>query len=256
MPLQAVLYVSHGTRLVAGQREARSFITSIQSEVDIPLQAISYLELNSPSIEEATIDLVKKGASAISVVPVLLLSAKHYNKDIPQVIHKLQKLYPHVHFTYGKPLNVQNRIVKILEERILEQRSVLQRDAKVLLVGRGSFEPQIKSDIETIAFRLAERIGMKRVDTCYLAACEPTFEQALVQAVESECSQIIIVPYLWFNGLLIQYMEKKALEYTRKDKEIVLCDQLGHHPVMKLALIDRVKESFNCEFSWQKEYIQ
>ena len=44
-----------------------------------------------------------QGATEISVVPVLLLSAGHYYKDIPEEIERMKAQFPNVKINYGKP---------------------------------------------------------------------------------------------------------------------------------------------------------
>ncbi|GGE29398.1 sirohydrochlorin ferrochelatase [Pullulanibacillus camelliae] len=245
--MQAVLYVSHGTRLPEGKREAIRFIETVQQQIDVSLQEISFLELSSPTIAEGVAHLVSQGATAISVVPVLLLSAKHYHEDIPYELEQLKERYPQLHFTYGRPLGVQPRLIHILEERIREQQ-VFHSKTKVIVVGRGSKDPQTKKDIECIAASLAQQLDIKSVDYCFLAACHPSFDEALAEAVRSQASQVMVVPYLWFNGLLIRSMQKKINALNKEGLRFILCGHLGHHPNIQEALIDRVNESFQRTF--------
>jgi len=73
-----VLYVSHGSRIKEATDEAISFIESVKQSIDIPLQEICFLELAQPDIQQGVEKLIAKGATEISVIPVLLLSAGHY----------------------------------------------------------------------------------------------------------------------------------------------------------------------------------
>lgn len=202
-----------------------------------------FLELTSPDLSQGFQSLVDNGATEISVVPVLLLSAGHYFKDIPAEIKRNQQKYPHVHVTYGKPLGVQPRLTEILKQRIETSGVIPNDDAKVLIVGRGSYNPQTQIDIETIKSQLQVQTGLNDIETCYLAACKPSFEEALHRAVNADSSQVYIVPYLWFTGILDQQIAKKVAEYAG-DKEIVLCKRLGNHKHLQIALKARVEETF------------
>ncbi|GGH88489.1 sirohydrochlorin ferrochelatase [Pullulanibacillus pueri] len=246
--MQGVLYVSHGTRLPEGLKEAKAFLQGVQKKIPAPLQQVCFLELASPTIEEGIEALVQKGATTIAVVPVLLLSAKHFHEDIPEALYKCQKKYPTITLTYGKPLGIQERLIALLEERIREKGTSLHKDVKVLLVGRGSHDPQVKTAIETIAHRLAKRINVGQIETCYLAACKPSFDEKLSDAWDSQSPQMIVVPYLWFNGLLIQSMQKKIDTLDPLHREIVLCRPMGNHAHIQNAFIDRVLESFHLKF--------
>lgn len=223
-------------------KEAIEFVTSVQELVNIPLQEICFLELADPNVTQGINNLVKQGATRISIVPVLLLSAGHYFKDIPEEVRRSEEKYPEITFTYGRPLGVQDQFTTVLAERIEKTNIPVKSDAKILLVGRGSRNPQTKIDIENIATKLHGKTNIP-VDTCFLAACEPSFEQGIQSSLDEEHSQIFIVPYLWFTGVLMQCLETRISELNEATKEFVLCRQLGDHPVMKKALKERVYES-------------
>ena len=237
--MQGVLYVSHGTRLKEGEKEAIDFLTSLQSYVQAPLQQISFLELCSPSIEQGLEKLVKDGATAITVVPVLLLSAGHDKHDIPEELLRIEEKYPTISFRYVNALGVQDRLIDTLLVRIKEVSSQLNQMESVLLVGRGSYMQSTQDDIETIASKLGGKID-RQVDVSYLAACKPSFDETLLQMAESGIKTGIIIPYLLFNGLLLQSMKEKVEKYNQvNEANILLCNTLGDHPNIKQAFIDR-----------------
>ncbi|MFC4024320.1 sirohydrochlorin chelatase [Oceanobacillus longus] len=240
--MQGILYVSHGSRITEATTEAIACITSVKELVNAPLQEICFLELAEPDVTQGIDRLVKEGASRISIVPVLLLSAGHYFKDIPEEVNRSKLKYPGITFTYGQPLGVQDRFTTILEERIKETNIPVNPDAKILLVGRGSRNPQTKIDIENVADKLQALINIP-VDICFLAACEPSFEQGIHSSLREKRSQVFIVPYLWFTGVLMQFLENKVSELNETDKGFILCRQLGDHSAMKTALKERVYES-------------
>lgn len=248
--MQGVLYVSHGTRLPEGKQEAIEFLQSIQPSIDVPLQEICFLEIIEPTIEDGIKKLVEQGATAISIVPILLLSAAHAHDDIPSAVEKVKQSYPTVTFTYGQPLGIQDRIIDVLEDRLKEQFSEVPTDVSFLVVGRGSRDEQTMIDIKTVAKKLGDRIN-SGVDVSFLAVMKPSFEEALGNAKERGITKLIVLPYLWFNGLLIRDMTKKIDQLNQEGMEITLCGQLGDHDMMKQALIDRVNESFDIPFTYQ-----
>lgn len=238
--MQSVLYVSHGSRDPEAIAEARAFLTTVMQQIDVPLQEICFLEISSPSIEQGIETLAEQGATKIAVVPVLLLTGGHHLQDIPDAIKRAQKKHPDIRFTYGKPLGMQKRIVNVLAERIQEVEPKRYKDPKILLVGRGSRNPDTKEAIERTAKVLQKEINIP-VTTCYLAVQKPSFDEAL-QSLSGK-SNIIIVPYLWFTGLLMQYIQKRSKELSGNHAEIIVCRQLGSHAYMVEALKERVYEA-------------
>lgn len=245
--MQAVLYVSHGSRVKETRHEAMAFMELVQGKVGVSLQETCFLELASPDIAEGIASLVKQGATAIAVVPVLLLSAGHYYEDIPDEVKKTALCYPDVRFTYGKPLGVQDRLVEILAERLEETAVERLPEAKILLVGRGGKSSEITRSVEEIAAKLAVMAKVPNVEVCYLAAATPSFDEGLQASINSGSKQIFVVPYLWFTGLLVKSMQKKINALSSEEQQIILCGYLGDHPAMVDALAERVHEALQSE---------
>lgn len=245
--MRGVLYVSHGSRIKEARQEAVSFIESVKKQVDVTHQETCFLELAEPDLKQSAETLINQGATEISVIPVLLLSAGHYFDDIPKEIREIEGKHPQIKFIYGEPLGVQSRLTNILKERIEETNIFPNKDAKVLVVGRGSYNPQTQIDITSISQSLYESTRFQEIDVCYLAACSPSFENALESAVDAGHSQIFIVPYLWFTGVLERHIE--SIVKSRKSvSKIVLCHHLGSHPAMQQALKERVYETFETVY--------
>src|SRR5690625_4453083 len=179
--------------------------------IDAPIQVISFIDLQSPSIEVGMEQCVARGASHIVLIPILLLEAGHAKHDLPLAIADAKQKYPHITFSYGSPFGVHESIIDTLVERMEEQQKITP-DARVLIVGRGSSDDSIRTDFQQIVSLLKERINVSAINVCYLAAQKPTFEEGLLSEIESEANNIFIVPYLLFTGLLMLHIEKKVRE--------------------------------------------
>lgn len=233
--MQAILYIAHGSRVKAGVEQAVNFLKSVQQEIKIPIQEISFLELATPTIAEGIVSCINQGATAIAIVPILLLAAQHAKHDIPSEIDKAKKQYPQVRFTYGEPLGVHELLIDTLQNRILEA-GCPTKDASVLVIGRGSSDPAVKRDLDKIATRLRDKYAYEAVDTCFLYGMGPTFEEWLQQ--ENKGNQVFIVPYLLFTGVLRQNITKRLQEY--ENKNVILCESLGYDDNVRKVLVERI----------------
>ncbi|BAC13612.1 hypothetical conserved protein [Oceanobacillus iheyensis HTE831] len=243
--MQGVLYVSHGSRIPEATADAIAFINQVKKQIGIPLQETCFLEISEPDVGQGINKLLKKGATKIAIVPVLLLRAGHYYQDIPEEVERIKVEFPSIQFTYGEPLGVQTRLTNVLAERVGETNIKVRKGSKILLVGRGSRSPQTKKDIEQIASNLQMKMNV-HVDVCYLAACSPSFEQGLRSSLEEEgYSRVFVLPYLWFTGVLFQSMESEINNMEKKEKNFILCRQLSDHPIMVEALKERVLEAIH-----------
>ncbi|MFC3041439.1 sirohydrochlorin chelatase [Virgibacillus xinjiangensis] len=240
--MQGILYISHGSRVPEATAEASACIKDVMDHVGMPLQEICFLELAEPTIEQGMANLVSQGATRIAIVPVLLLSAGHYYKDIPEDIQEAKKSYPDITFTYGEPLGVQERLTDVLVDRLKETAVIPGPDARILLVGRGSKNQQTKRDIEQIKYHLKKKAGIQ-TEIGFLAASEPPFEESLQSLLTDGSQQIFIIPYLWFTGILMRQLEARTQELQEQGFNVYLCRQLGSHQLMQEALRERVFES-------------
>lgn len=239
--MQAILYIAHGTRVKAGVEQAVSFLQRVQQEVDAKIQEICFLELAQPTIAQGIEQCVQRGATAIAIIPILLLRAKHAKEDIPEEIEQTKVLFPHIRFTYGEPLGVHELLIDTLQTRI-EMTQVPNENARVLLIGRGSSDPAVKKDLATIATRLRDKYSYTAVDTCFLYGEGPTFDEWLQQGWHKQ-SRVFIVPYLLFTGLLRQGISKRLVDY--EESNIILCESLGYDDNVKQVLLERIHEALD-----------
>nr|WP_255648093.1 CbiX/SirB N-terminal domain-containing protein [Pseudalkalibacillus hwajinpoensis] len=120
----------------------------------------------------------------------------------------------------------------------------LQKDATALLVGRGSSDPDTISDLDQIAKRILEKMPFQKVSVCYLAAAKPTFDEGIKQAQLGSNSQVFVIPYLLFTGILMKEMERKISRLEKGGPDFNLCHYLGYHDLVTEVLKERVVEAF------------
>jgi sirohydrochlorin ferrochelatase len=241
--MKAVLYICHGSRVKEGCEQAIKFVQQVQKEISIPIQEIGFLELARPTIKDAFLRCLEKGADEVYVIPILLFAAGHVKTDIPKILLKLQISYPSVSILYGEPLGVHSCVSEILTNRIKETGVPVKDKAGVLLVARGSRDKDMQNDFRELARQFQQKTEYFYVKTSFLTGTSPSFEQALDEmASDSRLDQLFVLPYLLFTGLLIKGMEKKlgALDTT---KDVILCRYLGYDPLLKKVVKERVENA-------------
>ena len=237
---QAVLYVCHGSRVKAAYDEAIAFIARCQEHIKADFHEICFLELVSPSIEEGFSSCVKQGATHIAVVPLLLLTAAHAKKDIPLEIEKAFIRYPTVQITYGKPIGVHKKMAESVLERVCEQHMKASDSAIVVLIGRGSSDPDVVKDLQSVAELVKNHSGLNDVRTCYLTAAKPSFDEMLAELTQLKGKNIFLVPYLLFTGLLMKKIEAKVMHARKQNESIRLCRYLGYDLKVEEVFTERV----------------
>lgn len=239
---QAVLYVGHGSRVKEAQDKVISFMKSCMPLVAADIQEICFLELTEPSIEEGFETCVKKGATHIAIVPLLLLTAMHAKLDIPVEIEKVKSRFPQVQVTYGRPIGVNQEVTKAVIARI-EEAGYRGEKAKILLIGRGSSDPDVKRDVFIIADDVRNMLPCAEIFPCFMTACEPNYRAVLTQLTADDHTPVYIVPYLLFTGILMQEIECEAKQARKRLEDVRVCRYIGFHPHVKSAYIERVQET-------------
>lgn len=197
-----------------------------------------FLELAKPSISEGFAACIRGGATEVIVVPVFLLAAGHVKEDIPQELKRFQSSYPHISITYGNPFGVSQSLVSATYEG--SGINEFENGVTLLLVARGSSDPQTLQDMQHIASMFEKEVKVSKVEVCYLAAVEPRFEEQLKEVVERENEKIVVLPYLLFTGLLMKHIEREVRKYNQSN--IYISPYLGKNLVFQEMLIQKTEE--------------
>ncbi|MCK0471455.1 sirohydrochlorin chelatase [Halalkalibacter sp. APA_J-10(15)] len=254
--MQAILYVGHGSRVQAGNDELLAFVEKAKSaQPNVAIQECCFLELAEPTIDQGVESCIKQGATDIAVLPVLLLTAGHAKVDIPEAIDEIKRRYPHITFTYGKPIGVEQTVVHIIQDRLAAAGLKLGDDrpryedrqpVSILLVGRGSSDPDNTSDLMKIARLVWEYTPVSEVEVCFLAAAHPTVEEGLQRLQRFEFQTTYVVPYLLFTGVLMKSLQEMLDDWSEMtDRTFILCNYLGFDDQLIKVLARRAEEVLN-----------
>ncbi|SFM02183.1 sirohydrochlorin ferrochelatase [Gracilibacillus orientalis] len=240
--MEAVIYICHGSRLEESKHESFQLINKVKNNIPVSIQETCFLELQEPDLAETVRRVAAQGATKILIMPILLLTAGHAKKDIPDMIEKEKNKYPSIAFVYGRAIEVEQKMVAILADRVKACTDNVE-GMDLLLVGRGSSDMQAVNDTEKLVGMLRNQFPDNQIDKCFLAASKPKFEPFLWEKVKQGKS-VLVLPYLLFTGLL----DKGIKEYIgslelKEDQRVLLADYLGDHPNVVEVLTDRVTEA-------------
>lgn len=219
--MQGILYVAHGTRVKEGELQAIDFINKVKNEMEHQIQEISFLELSAPTVADGVKSCVEKGVSEILVIPLLLFSAQHAKTDIPEILKAEMKKYPHIQVEFGTPIGV----TRLMVEAVVEQLSSIENpsNSQIVLIGRGSSDPEIQQDFAELASRVKLRTAFRNIDIAFLYGKGPQLEEVLLKN-QHRTERLVLIPYLLFTGLLMKGLEKIQQHSTR---EVIITKRLG-----------------------------
>jgi sirohydrochlorin ferrochelatase len=98
--MKAILIIAHGSRRAESNAEIEQLTTRVRAEASSEIGCVehAFLEITSPTVEEAVAGLAKRGAVRIEVFPHFLAAGTHVVKDIPAVLQKTESRFPQISF--------------------------------------------------------------------------------------------------------------------------------------------------------------
>jgi precorrin-8X/cobalt-precorrin-8 methylmutase len=116
----AICLVGHGNRDNNGVSEFLALSSKFKDREPDRIFEYGFLDLEKPTMEEAIAKCVQGEINNIVVIPILLISASHAKKDIPNRIIKMSRQFQDLNIKYGRPLGINPKILKVCSERIEE----------------------------------------------------------------------------------------------------------------------------------------
>jgi sirohydrochlorin cobaltochelatase len=213
----AILLVGHGTRNEFGQQQFLKLAEHLRAAVaPLPVEP-AYIELQSPTIQDALVSLHQRGHKTILLSPGLLFAAGHAKQDIPAAVELAKQQCPDLVVTPADPLGCHEAVLKLATIRFQNSLAPVLREGRgegpdprpdfktaLVLIGRGSSDQSAIAHCQNFATQLAQRLGVTQVFTGFIAMAEPTITVALKQAAASDARQIIVQPHLLFTGDMLE----------------------------------------------------
>ena len=80
---------------------------SLRAQLDGALFAVAYNEFCAPTLEESVEELIKKGATHITVTTTMFTpGGSHSEVEIPEILDRLRKQYPNIMLRYAWPFDM------------------------------------------------------------------------------------------------------------------------------------------------------
>ncbi|MGV8892189.1 MAG: precorrin-8X methylmutase [Burkholderiaceae bacterium] len=245
-----IVVAGHGSRDPDGVREFEALVTLVRSRAPQHIVSHGYLEFANPTIDQAVKTTVAAGVRQIAVVPGVLLGARHAKNDMPSEILALAREYPDIDFHFGTPLNLHPKLLQLAQERIvaaeaLSPQTVRRDDTCLVLVGRGTTDPDANGEIAKLARMLEEGMGFGGVYVCFSGTAKPLVDDGLRAAARLGFKRLVVLPFFLFDGVLVKriYAAIDALQQREPALELLKAGYLGVHPFVADVLIDRAREA-------------
>ncbi|MCT2593794.1 sirohydrochlorin chelatase [Streptomyces sp. N2-109] len=257
----ALLLVGHGTRDDAGADAFRSFVADLGKRNPELAVAGGFIELSPPPLADAVAELVAAGVSRVAAVPLMLVSAGHAKGDIPAALAREKQRHSGLSYTYGRPLGPHPALLSVLERRLDEALGETRRtpadraDTMVLLVGRGSTDPDANAEVYKAARLLWEGRGYAGVETAFVSLAAPDVPAGLDRCRTLGARRVVVLPYFLFTGILPERVRQQTAGWAaaNPETEVVSADVLGPTDELADLVLERYREAvggdlrMNCD---------
>jgi sirohydrochlorin cobaltochelatase len=215
-----LLVVGHGTRDDEGVAEFGRFVDRLCDRMPAEV-AGGFIELSRPPLTDAVAELYGRGHRHVVAVPLVLVAAGHGKGDIPAAMTRELSRHPGLSYAYGRPLGPHPALLSLLEERLDAVLDPAEREGTaVLLVGRGSTDPDANAEVHKVA-RLFWETRWARGDgaghgtePAFVSLAWPGVSEGLERCRRLGARRVVVLPYFLFPGVLPDRVVAQAREYA------------------------------------------
>ena len=251
-----VLICGHGSRNRQAVGEFAQLAEGLRAKLPgVPVD-YGYLEFARPILRDGLESLRAQGVKRVLAVPGMLFAAGHAKNDIPSVLNTFSA-ETGLRIDYGRELGVDLSMIQAAGARIREvldasdaaavargEAPVPLSDTLLVVVGRGSSDPDANSNVSKVARMLVEGFGFGWGETVYSGVTFPLVEPGLRHAVKLGFRRIVVFPYFLFSGVLVSRIRQhtQLVAADHPELEFVEASYLGDHPLVINTFLERVLE--------------
>lgn len=218
MSKASLIVCAHGTNNVAGQKVVRDLVEQLQRQHPDTNILDAYVDVQEPSLSQR---IVETANQEVVVVPLLLASGYHSEKDIPDAV----AAHPAVQIT--PTVGPDEALSTVLLERLTEVGVDDEQD--VVIAVAGSSRESGRADAETVRAQLqSHRPGPVRVAFC--SAAQPRISE--IELTESTAVASYLLGPGFFHELVLAAVPDKPVT-----------DPLGAHPLIAATIWRRYQDA-------------
>jgi sirohydrochlorin cobaltochelatase len=240
-----LLIIGHGTRDRRGLSGFQSIVREVSGLVaQVPVEPC-FLELAEPTISEGIDRLAARGVRYVAAVPLMLLAAGHVRRDIPAQLDDAGRRHPSLTIRQTPHLGQCSLLLRLSHLRwsecVGDQGATAAEDTCLLLVSRGSRDPEATQEMLRFAEGRRQISGVGRLEVCFLTAEKPSLDEGLRRVAGLPVSKIVVQPHLLLAGYLTGKIERAVGEQRRvagPSTRWSIAQPLGPHRLVAQAVLD------------------
>lgn len=264
----AVLLCGHGSRDDEAISEFEGLATLMAARLPERVVDHGFLEFARPTIGDRLVAMRDAGIRRVEAVPGMLFAAGHAKNDIPSVLNNFVAENDGFAIDYGRELAIDTKLLAASRARIEEAEKnaasdVPREETVLLVVGRGTSDPDANSNISKVARMLWEGMGFGWAEVAYSGVTYPLIAPGLERVTRLGFRRVIVFPYFLFTGVLVKriYEATDVAAANHGDIEFVKAPYLRDHPLVVDSFMERLAEIssgtnlMNCQLCKYREQI-
>jgi sirohydrochlorin cobaltochelatase len=255
-----LLLVGHGTVDATGVAEFVAFTDRMRGllEADGGDAEGGFIELSAPTVHQAWTALSERGHTTMAAVPMVLVAAGHAKGDIPAALEREVMRDPATGYVFGRPLGPHPLLQEVVAARVAEvapAEDTADKNFAVLLVGRGSTDPDANAEVCKVARLLQEGRGYDFVEPAFVSLTGPDVPGGLARCRALGARRVVVAPYFLFDGVLPRRVGDQARAFAAQhpDVDVRVARHIGDCPELAELVLERYREAMigdirmNCD---------
>lgn len=250
---KGILLCGHGSRDPEGTAAFRELVVRVQERHPDRLVDYGFLEFAHPVYAAAVERMYRQGVREMVALPVILFAGGHAKNDIPYELNTLQRQYPDLTITMGRHLGITPPLLELSKKLIeevetkaggMKEGGGARADDCLLVVGRGTADPDANSDVAKLTRMLWEGMGFGFATTAYIGVTAPLLKEALPLVERLPFRRVIVLPVFLFTGVLLKRIYEQVEEHRHgSGKEYLCTPSYGCDDLLLQALDSRLEEA-------------
>ncbi len=247
---KGILLCGHGSRTKTGTAAFKELVGILQKRYSDYEVDYGFLEFNHPVYEASIERMYQKGIREIYALPIILFAGSHAKNDIPYEMNTIQGYYDDLTIKMGKHLGVNSFLLELARKRILEEEEkhepIDRKNVCLMVVGRGTTDPDANSDVHKLACMLGEGMGFGFTTVSYSGTAYPNVTQGLELTSKMEFKRTIAIPFFFFTGILLERIYKQVRDFNETSPlQYMYTKAFGVDELILKAFDERLDEAIN-----------
>lgn len=113
----------------------------------------------------------------------------------------------------------------------------------LLIVDRGSREPDVRQELQEICSLAKSRAGYDYAEYCFLEVLPPFIKEGIDKCIASGAGFITVMPYFLYPGIKLKDTVKQSAKIGKDMKlKMAITKPLSYHPMMAQLIAERINE--------------